>query len=899
VEKIAGIRAFVGAGRLGAQAKLIQESDDPAPEIYASGRQFDLKAILERIRRSDSKLTILHGPSGVGKSSLVNAGLIPTLQKKPIGYRMALPVVMRQYRDWAIALVELLEGERSPNPPTANPAADPDEAATLRTFLATLRQCESRNQFPVLIFDQFEEFFFANPTPRQRRQFFEFLSDCLSIPCIYVILSLREDYIHYLLEASRTVQRHETPDNLLSRHIFSNILGKDILYAIGNFSPAQAKAIVDDLTGRSRSYLEPDLVDALVHELAGELNEVRPIELQIVGSQLETEQVRSLAQYRELGDEPKEELVSRYLQEVVDDCGEEYAQLAELVLYLLTDERGTRPLKTRSELKRELEVLLSALSIPPLAPGSAAGEGQEQPEDSLGYVLRILCGSGIVVYLPEDPEDRYQLVHDYIAETVQAKRSPQFDQMYVEERQKREKAEILQQQTAAELADAQKINRKAQRRLVVGTGVLAASLVAALIAVPTAIIAGNQADRAAQQANQATQREQAATEQFNEAQTQLEQAQAEKTEADAAVVAAEEAVVAAEERVNQAQADLDELTAQNNASEAAIEAAEERLAEAQRQFEVAQQAEAAAQTALTETRELQGRAEAEREAAQAERDAAQAETQFAREGTRLERAGVAAIRRFESQQTEGLLAALRAGHDLNALNQQKQIQAVGNYPAASPMLALQTSLDIIRETRLEGHQGIVWQVAFSPNGDRIATRGSDGTARLWDTNGTELVKFEGHQGSVSQVTFSPNGDRIATRGDDGTTRIWAVPPIVDSDADTPVQGQQIAQYEGILGAFNHDWSRVFIIQPGNNLIRDPIGEVVTLWPVDDLEGLIARACDRLHIFLLQSPTVTDSDRALCNLPPKSSDSPASPSDEQASRPFERVTSVVRRWLGVG
>ncbi|MEH2422129.1 MAG: hypothetical protein V7K48_14795 [Nostoc sp.] len=56
-------------------------------------------------------------------------------------------------------------------------------------------------------------------------------------------------------------------------------------------------------------------------DLAGELGEVRPIELQVVGAQLQTENITILAEYRQRG--TKDELVKRYLDEVVNDCGEE------------------------------------------------------------------------------------------------------------------------------------------------------------------------------------------------------------------------------------------------------------------------------------------------------------------------------------------------------------------------------------------------------------------------------------------------------------------------------------------------------------------------------------------------------------------------------------------------
>ena len=90
-------------------------------------------------------------------------------------------------------------------------------------------------------------------------------------------------------------------------------------------------------------YLEPGMVEALVDDLAGPLRQVRPIEMQVVGAQLQTDGIQTLAEYRQLAGQPKETLVRRYLDDVVVDCGEENRQLAELALFLLTDERGTRP----------------------------------------------------------------------------------------------------------------------------------------------------------------------------------------------------------------------------------------------------------------------------------------------------------------------------------------------------------------------------------------------------------------------------------------------------------------------------------------------------------------------------------------------------------------------------
>ena len=71
---------------------------------------------------------------------------------------------------------------------------------------------------------------------------------------------------------------------------------------------------------------------------------------------------------------------------------------------------------------------------------------------------------------------------------------------------------------------------------------------------------------------------------------------------------------------------------------------------------------------------------------------------------------------------------------------------------------------------------VVWQtsdVALSPAGDRVATGNAEGTAFLWDaTSGRRLTPFTGHTGEIHTVDYSRDGTRIATGGDDGTARVW-------------------------------------------------------------------------------------------------------------------------------
>ncbi|MFN7525427.1 MAG: hypothetical protein ACK5RD_20265, partial [Aphanizomenon sp.] len=63
-----------------------------AREISASGREQDVKRLRTRIAGTQHKLTVIHGQSGVGKSSILQGGLIPALQQEPIGERDAVPI---------------------------------------------------------------------------------------------------------------------------------------------------------------------------------------------------------------------------------------------------------------------------------------------------------------------------------------------------------------------------------------------------------------------------------------------------------------------------------------------------------------------------------------------------------------------------------------------------------------------------------------------------------------------------------------------------------------------------------------------------------------------------------------------------------------------------------------
>lgn len=78
-----------------------------------------------------------------------------------------------------------------------------------------------------------------------------------------------------------------------------------------------------------------------------------------------------------------------------------------------------------------------------------------------------------------------------------------------------------------------------------------------------------------------------------------------------------------------------------------------------------------------------------------------------------------------------------------------------------------------KQRTFERNNSVVNSVRFSPDGTRLATGGADGLGVVWDLQTSqEKLVLTGHQSTVYHVSYSPDGRLIATASGDRTIRLW-------------------------------------------------------------------------------------------------------------------------------
>jgi putative methionine-R-sulfoxide reductase with GAF domain len=168
-------------------------------------------------------------------------------------------------------------------------------------------------------------------------------------------------------------------------------------------------------------------------------------------------------------------------------------------------------------------------------------------------------------------------------------------------------------------------------------------------------------------------------------------------------------------------------------------------------------------------------------------------------------------------------------------------------PSPPPVKSITPSLpDFVLDRTLNGHSGWVTAVAFSVDGQRLASASWDQTVKFWDVpTGQELGTVAGKIKEVQALAFSRDGHWLATENSSNTVTLW--------DATT---GQEIRTLPGNKpGVLGNSWVYSIAFSPDGHWLASGLDDkTVRLWDV--MTGRVVRdlsALRRSVIYIAFSP----------------------------------------------
>ncbi len=231
---------------------LLAYQADDAEDFF--GRDTDVAALLARV--AASRLLAVVGASGSGKSSLVRAGLLPSLRRGALAGSAEWPQVL--LNAGARPLLELAAGVATALNQPAGEVMSALEAGGGGLDDVLRRAASGSGTAParvVIVIDQFEEIFTACQDDAERERFAETLLHAATVPDgrALVIAVMRSDFFGHCAELPGLAAALESSTVLL-----------------GPMDEGALRAVIEGPARRADLTLEPGLADAMIHDVAGE-----------------------------------------------------------------------------------------------------------------------------------------------------------------------------------------------------------------------------------------------------------------------------------------------------------------------------------------------------------------------------------------------------------------------------------------------------------------------------------------------------------------------------------------------------------------------------------------------------------------------------------------------------
>ena len=804
---------------------------------------------------SAERIVLLHSPSGAGKSSLVQAGLIPQLRQRfdvwrPTRVNLEPSHVANNVNRYVLSA---LQGFEEGIPESLQRSAEILSQQTLADYVETRPKRRGAPQRVVVIFDQFEEILTVDPLAIEAKQaFFDQLGQLLNKPWVWTLFVLREDYLAPLdpyAEQVPTHLRNRFRIDLLSLEATREVLVEPARQGGRDF-PA-ADQLIRDL-----SMIRVQQADGSFQAQPGQ--HVEPVQLQVVCRRLwDAMPAYDLSidedDLAEFGD--VDEALAKY-----------YADTTQVISDgVLSTERAIR--------KWFNSQLITADGI-----RNQVLRGAEESEELANYLIEQLRDKHLVRAENRSGATWYELSHDRLVQPVRDNNSVWHDihlsdlqrQAELWNEQKNPEGLLFQDQTLSEAehwaethveeltfieqefldkcrekraADERERRRtRLIRQLAVGASIIA------VVAVIASILAYRQQQEAIQQKRLAEQQTQVAEQQKQRATEQKQEAERQRNEA-----LRTQSLLLADQSLKQS-AEYDFTTAML----LALEALPRDMEQPDRPYVASTQlALVTAVTQNTEKRLFQIHSD-EITGLQLSSDDRYLLTAAADNTAKLFDLNSSAIKSFKHDDwvTQAVFGStkryiLTTSEDSitriwdirnGAVIQQFEhedvvVQAEFSADERYVITASEDGSARLWDARTGKkihtfeYEESVTQAKFSADDRYVLTTSGDGKAQLWDTrSGTEFRTFS-HDNWVSQAVFSTDGDFVFTACDDGAARQWSVASgrevQVFSDAvEVPVK--QI-----MLSADTH-----YLFTASNNEFADALNPgIVRRWSVQSGEKI--------------------------------------------------------------